>query len=186
MTSNTEKQEKLRLVHGAIKKKFKGKKIVFGQGPLNATVALVCDAPDKDEHADGALGNGKYAKPIADLLKSAGIDLRQVYHTAAIKYHAPNHKFLTPKEVKSCSNFLKEELKIIEPKLVITLGANALRGVGLRLPIDNARGRLLNLGAYHLLATYHPSQAETDPFAKKLAETDILKAKELPSGVSEV
>ena len=88
-------------------------------------------------------------------------------------------KVPTAKEIKSYVPFLKEELKTINPLLVVTLGNMALNGIGMRQPLDNVHGRTFNLGSYELLPTFHPDHALKDSQIKKILELDFIKLKKL-------
>ena len=169
----------LNSVNKALKEKFKGKKIVFGQGLVGAKIVLVSEVLDQHgEDADSPIG-GPNAKLINALLKGAGIDKKKVYLTNVVKYRPdPNH-MPTPKEIKSHATFLKEEIRTVNPDVVVTLGNLALNGVGLRIPVENIHGRTFPLGGYRLLPTFHPGRALKDPATKTLLEQDFAKLKEL-------
>jgi DNA polymerase len=118
-------------------------------------------------------------KLLNKLLKGAGIDRKKVYVTNVVKYRPDSDKQPTPKEIKSHASFLKEEIRTVNPEIVVTLGNLALNGVGLRIPVENIHGRTFPLGAYRLLPTFHPERALRDPGAKVLLEADFAKLKEL-------
>jgi uracil-DNA glycosylase len=99
--------------------------------------------------------------------------------TNVVKYMPIGGKIPSPKEIKSHAMFLKEEIKMINPQVVVTLGNIALNGVGLRQPLDNVHGRTFNFGSYELVPTFHPKHASGDPQIKLMMETDLAKLKEL-------
>jgi DNA polymerase len=134
---------------------------------------------DMHGEKDGTPVGGPHAKLLNKLLKDAGIDRRKVYVTNVVKYRPEDGKFPTPKEIKSHASFLKDEIRTVNPEVVVTLGNLALNGVGLRIPVENIHGRTFPLGGYHLLPTFHPEKALTDPIAKALLEADFAKLKEL-------
>lgn len=166
-------------VNNALKEKFKGRKLVFGQGAVGAKVVVVSEMLDPHGERDGAPMGGPHAKMLNKLLRSAGIDRRKVYVTNVVKYRPTADKLPTPKEIKSHATFLKEEIRTVNPDIVVTLGNIALNGVGLRIPIENVHGRTFPLGGYHLLPTFHPEKALNDPATKTLLEADFIKLKEL-------
>jgi uracil-DNA glycosylase len=84
----------------------------------------------------------------------------------------------TTQELSEGKPFLKEELKTIKPDIVVTLGPTALNGVGLRLPLDNAHGRVFNMGSYDLIPTFHPAHAEKDQWVSTLITSDFMKLKD--------
>ncbi len=170
---------KLKHVNDALKKKFKDKKLVFGRGFLDAKIVFVCETPPAEADPNGKLLHPHQEKLLNQLLKAAGIDKRKTYFTHAVKYTPDKNIAITPKEIKSHSAFLKEELKSIGPKIVVTLGNLALNGIGMRQPLDNVHGRTFNLGSYELLPTFHPEHALKDAGIKTLLAADFMKLKEL-------
>jgi uracil-DNA glycosylase family 4 len=168
---------RLKLVNTAIQKKFKDKKLVFGSGTVGARIVFVGEAPGSAEEKEGKPMTGGSMKLLNHLLRTIGLDKRKVYLTNVLKYTAI--KTPSPKEIKSHVPFLKEEIKTVGPQIVVTLGTMALNGVGLRQPLDNVHGRVINFGHYELLPTFHPQVALNNPQVKTLLETDFLKLKEL-------
>ncbi len=166
-------------VNKALKEKFKGRKLVFGQGAIGARVVVVSEMLDPHGEKDGAPVGGPHLKMLNKLLREAGIDRRKVYVTNVVKYRPDADKLPTPKEIKSHATFLKEEIRTVNPDIVVTLGNLALNGVGLRIPVENVHGRTFPLGAYRLLPTFHPERALRDPGVKSLLDADFAKLKEL-------
>jgi uracil-DNA glycosylase family 4 len=169
----------LNSVNKALKEKFKGKKLVFGQGSVGAKIVLVSEVLDQNGEDDNLPVSGPHAKLINQLLKGAGIDKKKVYLTNVVKYRPETGKMPTPKEIKSHATFLKEEIRTVNPEVVVTLGNLALNGVGLRIPVENVHGRTFPLGSYQLLPTFHLEKALSDPVAKALLQADFAKLKEL-------
>lgn len=169
---------KLDQVNNSLKRKFKDRKLIFGSGFVGAKIVFVCENPGQEEHEAGKPITGYKEKLLNQLLKSAGINKNKVYVTNVVKYY-PTLKNPTPKEIKSYVPFLKEEIKTINPQVVVTLGNMALNGIGLRQPLDNVHGRTFNLGSYELLPTFHPDHAVKDPQIKSLLELDFLRLKKL-------
>jgi len=172
-------QKKLQLVNIALKKKFKDKNLVFGYGAIDARIVFVGEAPGAAEEREGKPITGQSEKLLNQLLRSIGVDRKKVYLTNVLKYQMSATKAPTSKEVKSHVPFLKEEIKTVGPQIVVTLGNMALNGVGLRQPLDNIHGHVINFGHYELLPTFHPDKALNDPLVKILLQTDFLKLKEL-------
>ena len=97
-----------------------------------------------------------------------------------VKYSAQPGKILFhPKRLNLIFLSLKEEIKAINPQVVVTLGMAALNGIGLRQPLDNVHGRIFNFGSYELIPTFHPNHAVNDPQVKLRMTNDLAKLKEL-------
>ena len=172
MTSDLESVKK------ALKKKFNSKKLIFGQGFDGAKVVFVTDPPTSKEEQDNKPITGPSEKLLNKLLKTAGLDKRRVYITNVVKYNVPG-RIHTMKEIKSSVPFLKEEIKTIQPQVVVTLGNTALNGIGLRQPLVNVRGKIFNFGSYSLLPTHHPENILKSPDLEVELTADFLKLKEL-------
>jgi DNA polymerase len=166
-------------VNKALKEKFQGKKLVFGRGAAGAKVVVVSEMLDTHGEKEAKPVGGPHAKMLNALLKQAGISPSKVYTTNVVKYRPDPEHMPTPKEIKSHATFLKEEIRTVNPDIVVTLGNLALNGVGLRIPVENVHGRTFPLGTYRLLPTFHPERALKDPSTKALLEQDFAKLKEL-------
>ena len=170
--------QKLQQVHTALKKKFSNRKLIFGRGAVGSKIVFVTDHPGPDGAKEGKPIAGSNQKLLNKLLRSAGIDTKKVYFTNVIKYH-PQDKKPAFKEIKSYIPFLKEEIKIVGPKVVVTLGDTALNGIGLRQPLSNVHGRTFNFGSYTLIPTFHPEMAAKDPEIQTLLATDLSRLKQI-------
>lgn len=169
----------LQQVNNSLKKKFKDRKLIFGSGDMAAKIVFVCEMPGEDEERESKPLTGHKEKLLNQLLKNLGVNKKKVYITNVVKY-VPRGKIPpTPKEIKSYVPFLKEELKTINPQIVVTLGNMALNGIGLRQPLDNVHGKTFNLGSYELFPTFHPEHALKSPEIKTLLESDFVKLRSL-------
>lgn len=169
-------EQNLQHVYKALKKKLPNKKLIFGKGFIGSKIVFVTDHPGSDGAKEGKPIAGNNSKLLNKVLRTVGIDIRKAYFTNVIKYY-PQDKKPTPKEIKSYIPFLKEEIKTVEPKVVVTLGDIALNGIGLRQPLHNVHGQTFNFGSYTLLPTYHPETASKDPEIHTLLQTDLAKLK---------
>ena len=168
--------QNLQHVHTALKKKFSNRKLIFGRGAIGSKIVFVTDHPGADGAKEGKPIAGNNQKLLNKLLRSTGLDPGKAYFTNVVKYY-PQDKKPTPKEIKSYVPFLKEEIKTVGPKVVVTLGDMALNGIGLRLPLANIRGRTFNFGSYTLVPTYHPETASKEQEVHTLLQIDLAKLK---------
>jgi uracil-DNA glycosylase family protein len=139
---------------------------VFGEGPARAAVMLVGEQPGDQEDLAGRPFVGAAGQMLDRALADAGIDRGEVYVTNAVKHfkHEPRgkrriHKKPSDLEIEACHPWLEHELELVQPALVVALGASAARALlGHATPIERNRGRLLPLlGGARLLVTVHPS-----------------------------
>ena len=171
--------QRLNQVNESLKKKFKGKKLVFGSGFIGAKVVFVGEAPGPDEEKDNKPISGYSQKILNQILRNLGINKNKIYLTNVLKYNPAGKKIPTQKEIRSYIPFLKEEIKTISPRVVVTLGNMALNGIGLRQPLHNIHGRTFNFGSYELVPTFHPREVAASPQIKTQIEADLAKVKEL-------
>jgi DNA polymerase len=169
----------LKSVNSALKEKFKDRKLVFGKGAVGAKVFFVSEVLDADGEREGKPLGGKQARELNRLIRSAGIDKKKVYLTNVVKYRPDADKVPAPKEIRSHATFLKDEIRSVNPRVVVTLGNLALNGVGLRIPVENVHGRTFPLGNYKLVPMLSPARALKDPNIKSQVEEDFAKLKEL-------
>ncbi len=177
-------EDALTQVNKALKKKFGAKKLVYGQGFDGAKVVFVVDPPTPVEEKENKPITGNSEKSLNRLIRLAGLNKNKVYVTNAVKYTVTG-RVHTSKEVKSSVPFLKEEIKTIQPKVVVTLGTIALNAIGLRQPLGNVRGRTFNFGSYELLPTHHPESTVKNPTLQPELEADFLKLKDLLKNIKE-
>ncbi|OGN08304.1 MAG: hypothetical protein A2750_00600 [Candidatus Yanofskybacteria bacterium RIFCSPHIGHO2_01_FULL_45_42] len=173
------KTHSLQHIQEALKKKFKGKKLVFGHGLIGSKIAFVGESPDEHEEREGKAFAGPSGQLLNQFLRKANIDPRKVYVTHILKYRPSPDRVPTLKEIKANVPFLKEEIKTIGPKVVVTLGTMALSGIGLKLPLGNVHGKVFHFGDYSLLPTYHPAHGQSDPQIGSIINLELAKIKEL-------
>ncbi len=171
--------EELERVHRALKKKFNDKKLIFGSGLVGAKIVFVGEMLSSDAEKESKPLSAQHEKILHQVLKTAGIDKKKIYVTNVVKYSPAPGKQPTPKEFKAHATFLKDELKSLNPAVVVTLGNLALNGVGLRQPLDNVHGRTFNFGSYDLVPTFHPLHVAKDPLVKERMTKDLAQIKDL-------
>ncbi len=169
-----DKNQLLKDLNKRINAKFKSRTLLFGRGNLNAPIMLVSEYPHPDDiKKDKPLAHTEHGKIFDPLLKNLGLSRRNLYITNAVKATQENQETPNPKEIKQFSQFLREEIKIMEPKLIVALGSIALRGLSVKLPLFNIRGRLIRFGPNSLFATHHPSTVIQNPSLRLELEKDF-------------
>ncbi|HEY1513604.1 MAG TPA: UdgX family uracil-DNA binding protein [Gaiellaceae bacterium] len=140
---------------------------VFGQGPANAELMLVGEQPGDREDLAGQPFVGPAGRVLDDALAAAGIDRERVYVTNAVKHfkwRARGKRRIHDKpnraEVAACRQWLDGELAVVQPRVLVLLGATAaqaLLGTGFR--VTRERGRPIDDTEFarHVVATVHPS-----------------------------
>ncbi len=164
--------------------------VVFGDGNPSTGIIFVGEAPGADEDREGKPFVGKAGKLLTQELESVGL-LRQrdYYITNVVKCRPPENRTPEDQEMLSCSYILKEEIKLIKPKLVVALGKTAavgLSGVKQISPTKirgsfisaNLKSPVLASGT-KIFVTYHPSYLLRNPTELKNFKEDIIKIKKL-------
>ena len=140
---------------------------MFGEGPTDAKLIFVGEQPGDAEDIAGRPFVGPAGRIFDRALAEAGIERTGVYVTNAVKHFKFEqrgkrrlHKRPDAGEIEICKWWITRELEIIEPDLVVALGATAARSLaGRPMPIERSRGELLPFGAdgARMLVTVHPS-----------------------------
>jgi DNA polymerase len=153
--------------------------IVFGEGPKDAAIMLVGEQPGDKEDLAGHPFVGPAGQMLDRALAEAGVDRKKVYVTNAVKHFkfVPRGKIrlhqkpATP-EIRACRQWYEREVSVIQPDLIVAMGATAAQSVfGKITPIGKTRGRLIDLpDGRKALVTVHPSYLLRlpDPEAKAL------------------
>jgi DNA polymerase len=138
---------------------------VFGEGPRKARIVLVGEQPGDVEDIKGRPFVGPAGQLLDRALAEAGIDRSELYVTNAVKHFkfVPRgkrriHQKPNSLEIRACNHWLEDELALIDPRLVVALGATAAQGLfGHAIPIGKTRGQVLDHAGRGVVVTVHPS-----------------------------
>jgi len=135
------------------------KQIVFGVGNPDADLMFVGEAPGADEDIQGIPFVGRAGQLLTKIIEAIGLTRDDVYIANVIKCRPPQNRNPEPDEVETCQPFLFRQIDIIKPKVIVALGATAVRALtGASAPIVQLRGRpLTHASGAHIVVTYHPS-----------------------------
>ena len=155
--------------------------VVFGVGDPNADLMFVGEAPGRDEDLQGEPFVGRSGQLLDRLMREEiGISRNQVYIGNVLKCRPPNNRDPLPDEIATCRPFLEQQVDLIAPKVVITLGNFATR-----LLLDRKEGVTKLRGSTYpfrggvLIPTFHPSAAlRGNPEAMAGMRADFVRAKE--------
>lgn len=131
---------------------------VPGEGSARAAVLLVGEAPGRDEDASGRPFVGRAGRILDAALEAARLPRKSVFITNVVKCRPPRNRRPRPVEVAACRRYLVAQITCVQPRVIVTLGATALRGLlGPGHELKTARKKLLHLGGIPVVATYHPA-----------------------------
>jgi DNA polymerase len=151
--------------------------IVFGVGNPNADLVFVGEAPGRDEDLRGEPFVGMAGQLLTDIIvKGMKIRREDVYIANIIKCRPPQNRDPEPDEIAACEPFLKQQLTLIKPKAIVTLGKFAAQCLlKTRTPITRLRGVWADYHGIPLMPTFHPAYLLRNPADKRLVWQDIQK-----------
>lgn len=100
--------------------------LVLGDGNSNADIVFIGEAPGKNEDEQGLPFVGAAGKFLNEMLASIGLDRGDVYITNIVKYRPPNNRDPLPDEKKAFWPYLVQQIEVIEPKVIVTLGRHSM------------------------------------------------------------
>ncbi len=181
ISSLTEIEEKIKKCHLCPLAKTR-KNIVVGEGNPNADLMFIGEAPGANEDETGKPFVGRAGMLLTKIIENVlHLKREDVYIANIVKCRPPNNRVPTLEEVSSCKPYLLEQIKIINPKLIVALGSTSYHHLSedYNMPISKIRGEILEFGNAKLIPTYHPSFLLRNPSAKKDVFADMLKVKNL-------
>jgi len=149
-------------------------KLVYGDGNPNAQLVFVGEGPGADEDAQGLPFVGRAGKLLTQMIEAMGLQRRDVYICNVVKCRPPENRTPEPDEVSTCSPYLLRQLDVINPQVIVCLGAVASKALlNTTRGISQYRGEWLDWRGRKLMATYHPAYLLRNPAAKADAWEDL-------------
>jgi uracil-DNA glycosylase family 4 len=167
MSTNEDKQKKLEQIKADIVKNNicpdlakSAKNLVMGDGNANAEVVFIGEAPGKNEDEQGLPFVGAAGRFLNEMLASIGLERSDIYITNIVKYRPPNNRDPAPEEKAAFLPFLKEQIEVIKPKLIVTLGRHSMEVL---LPdtlrISQCHGQPKRYNGQIYMPLFHPAAA---------------------------
>jgi DNA polymerase len=134
--------------------------VVFGVGAFDADLMLVGEAPGRNEDLQGEPFVGAAGKLLDSLLGEIGIARDDVYIANVLKCRPPGNRDPRPDEIDACKGFLRQQLELVDPRVVMTLGNFATQLLLKRtVGITRLRGQVYPWWHRQLIPTFHPAAA---------------------------
>ena len=161
--------------------------VVFGVGDPAADLLFVGEGPGREEDLAGEPFVGRSGKLLDRLMwEEIGLTRAECYIANVVKCRPPNNRDPMPNEIEACRPYLEEQITLIDPKVIVTLGNFATKlllesNEGIR----QLRGRVFERGAAQVVPTYHPAyvlRSGGEPMAEMRA--DLVRAKRLMAGAA--
>ena len=151
---------------------------VFGCGNQNARLMFVGEAPGEQEDKQGIPFVGAAGKLLDKYLDAVGILRDEVYIANILKCRPPHNRDPLPEEGDACIGFLREQVKLIRPEIIVCLGRiSAMRLIKPDFKITREHGVIVKKGAFAMTAVYHPAALLRDPSKKEDMYRDMKKIK---------
>jgi DNA polymerase len=180
--TNADKLDYLRNYMGDCKRcpLHKGRtNLVFGEGNAEARLVFVGEAPGYHEDQQGRPFVGKAGKLLNQMIGAMGLERDDTYICNVLKSRPPDNRDPRPEEVRECFPFLKKQLQIIEPEVIVTLGRPASQTLlESEKPLGALRGNWHTWGKSDVMPTYHPAYLLRNPEMKKKTWADLQQVME--------
>ena len=153
-------------------------KIVFSDGNIQSPVMIVGEGPGQKEDELGKPFVGDAGNLLNKMLKAINIKRDKIYITNVVNYRPPNNRKPEPSEINRYSEFLKEHISIIDPKILILMGSTAMEAIlGSNKRISKERGQwkevIIKQKNFKTIVTFHPAYLLRKPDQKKFSWEDL-------------
>ncbi len=146
--------------------------LVFGVGDPGARLMFVGEAPGRNEDLRGEPFVGAAGRLLDELLASIGVERSDVYIANILKCRPPGNRNPSAQEIETCAPFLREQIKLVAPEVVVTMGNFATRYIlGTTDGITSVRGRAQQQADLKVFPIFHPAAALYD-----VTKRDVLLA----------
>jgi len=154
---------------------------VFGVGDKKADWLIVGEAPGENEDLQGEPFVGQAGKLLDNMLKALGLDRNnKVYIANVLKCRPPGDRNPAPEELAQCEPFLRRQVQLLQPKIVLAMGRFAVQALlGTSEPIGKLRGRAHEYLGIPVVVTYHPTYLLRNLPDKAKAWADLCLARQL-------
>ena len=153
--------------------------VVFGVGPRDAKIMLIGEGPGQQEDLQGEPFVGAAGKLLDDMLSIIDLGRDNCYIANVVKCRPPGNRDPEPGEMDACSAFLAEQLRLVDPKIVICLGRiSARRLIDPEFRITREHGKWFVRDGVWYTALYHPSALLRDLGRRPETFEDLLKIRE--------
>lgn len=153
---------------------------VFGTGNRNADWMIIGEAPGAEEDRQGEPFVGRAGKLLNEMLAAIGLPRESVYIANVLKSRPPGNRDPQPDEVAACEPYLKRQVALVQPKIILAVGRIAAQNLlKTDTRIGALRGRAHRYADIPLIVTYHPAYLLRSPLEKRKAWQDLRMAARL-------
>lgn len=155
---------------------------VPGEGNPKAKIMFIGEAPGRQEDETGRPFIGRAGKLLTELLSSIKLKRWDVFITSVIKHRPPQNRQPHPSEIKACSQYLKIQISLIKPKIIVTLGRFAMEYFLPEEKISQIHGTMVKTGKekeFNIFPVYHPAAGLRSTRNKNKLFEDFIKLKQI-------
>lgn len=154
----------------------KRKNIVFGVGNPHADLMLIGEGPGADEDEQGEPFVGRAGQLLDKIVKAMGYERQDIYIANVVKCRPPNNRNPEPDEIANCMPFLKKQIQLVQPKVIMCLGKFAAQTVlNSQMAISRMRGTFQTVDGIQVMPAFHPAYLLRNPGAKRIMWEDCKK-----------
>lgn len=154
--------------------------VVFGMGNPKARLLFIGEGPGETEDLTGLPFVGRSGKLLDKFIEAIGYDRESVFIANMVKCRPPKNRDPKPEEMELCLDYLRRQVKLIDPELIVCLGrVAAARLISPDIKVTKQHGEIFQKGKYKFMATFHPAALLRNPNQKPEAFEDFLKIKEI-------
>jgi uracil-DNA glycosylase family 4 len=155
---------------------WRGRKLaVPGEGPAPCDLMFIGEGPGFHENEQGRPFVGPAGKFLEQLLASIGLTRRQVFIANVVKCRPPGNRDPMPDEIAACASFLEEQITLVDPRLIVTLGRFSMARWFQGESISRIHGQPRKFGQLWVFPCFHPAAALHQEKFRALIEADFLK-----------
>lgn len=152
--------------------------VVIGTGNKTADLMFIGEGPGADEDAQGIPFVGKAGKLMNTAFQGIGIKREEVYIANVVKCRPPNNRNPEDDEVRACLDYLRNQVILVKPKIIVLLGNVALKNIlGKEYGITSARGKWVEKNGIMYMPTFHPAALLRDETKKIMFWKDLKEVK---------
>lgn len=160
--------------------------VVFGEGNEDADIMFVGEGPGYYEDVQGRPFVGKAGQLLDKMIEAINYKRSDVYIANVVKCRPPENRNPMEDECNECLDYLRWQVKLINPKIIVCLGAVAAKNlIDTNLTISKQRGIFVKKGNIYFMPTFHPSYLLRNEAAKKDAWKDLLEVKSKLSSITQ-
>lgn len=154
------------------------KNAVPGEGPLDAKLFFIGEAPGAQEDETGRPFVGRSGEILATMIERIGLSRDDVFITSILKSRPPNNRKPLNSEIEVCRPYVEKQIELVNPRIIVLLGSVAISSMIGPWKVSESHGHFFEANNRTFFITYHPAAALRFPNMKELMikDFDLLKS----------